>query len=315
MNIKLSFFIILQLLSIYYVTAAPPSNIYSYTVDSTDTNFVMTVVNIATGAVNSTTLPIFQNGMWFDRFLGVDDNDNFLILVENKKGALGVATISPAGELLNAPVYAGPIATSYQWYYTSYQYDSGRDAVYFVVSGLRIFVYDLANSSTDIVQLSGMQDRFHNTPNGCFDGVDSYYVLDITDDNFSKFQLSRYSFADQKQHDTLNVTGIAPNSDTYLFCANKQVYALAYNIIDTTSLSLYLLDTDQASATLSYQVQDTGIQNSLNLWFSDNYFVLPILSSDNHYYLTTVDLNTNQVVSKTEVKGPFTSNPDISGVY
>ncbi|EGG17747.1 hypothetical protein DFA_08746 [Cavenderia fasciculata] len=270
----------------------------------------MTVVDLKTGAIGSTILPIFQTGTSFKRFLGVDDNDNFLILVQSV--GLGVATITPSGKLVTAPVYAGPIFASYTWYYTSYQYDSNRDSVYLVVSGPRLFEYEFNSSSTDTVPLA-MPNQI-NTPNGCFDGVDNYYFMQIADNTYSQFFFSHYSLKDQEQHGVTNVTGIAPDSYTYLFCANKEVYVVAYNIDKTSDMSLYLLDTDDSSATLSYN-QDTGLPNSLNLWFIDNYFVFLSENDNNEYYLTTVDLNTNTVVSKTQVQGTFALRPDASGVY
>ncbi|EGG17746.1 hypothetical protein DFA_08745 [Cavenderia fasciculata] len=290
-------------LSIYNVVSAalPPSNLVMYTIDQqTFTTFNMTVINITSGVVNSTTLPILQNNMWFGRFLGVDNNDNLIILIGNNKGANALATISQSGKLLNDPV--------------------NRNAVYLVVgSGPQLYVYDFANSSTDDIQLTIPDQQSTTSPTGCFDGVDNYYFMQA-DNTFSQFLLSSYSFSDQKQHDTLNVTGIAPNSLTYLFSANKQVYVLGYNLSQTTDMSLYLLDTDQATATLSYSDQNTGLAIGLSsyVWFSDNYFVYLSMSSSsstNQYYLTTVDLNTNQVISHSQVQGTFNTNPNISGVY
>ncbi|EGG19859.1 hypothetical protein DFA_06962 [Cavenderia fasciculata] len=311
MNFKLSpylLFLVAAVCSIYssmVVTATPPSNLYMYSVDRLLILVGLTKINLETGAVNSTTLPMFQDDIWLQRFLGVDANDNFKLLAMNHSGGFGVLTVSPqSGELLNTPSYAGPISTTYEWYDTSYQYDSGRNAVYLIVTGAgapRLLEYNLADSSTNIVQLS--MSELYNIPSGCFDGVDNYYFMNIIDDNFSAFQLSSYSFASQQQSNNVNVTGISPNSDTYLYCANKQVYVLAYNTINPTNLTLYLLDTSQATATPIYSNVDTGLMNSLNLWFIDNYFVLLTLSSDTQeFYLTTVDLNIKQVVSTTLVQ-------------
>ncbi|EGG19860.1 hypothetical protein DFA_06963 [Cavenderia fasciculata] len=158
-------------------------------------------------------------------------------------GSLGIATVSKTGQLVKDPYYVGPIGTTYEWYTTSYQYESGRDSVYLVVSGPQIFVYDFENSKTDDLDLS-MNGRY-NIPSGCFDGHNNYYFMEINDDDYSQFTLSSYSFADEQQSDNVNVTGISANSDTYLYCSNKQVYALAYDTINPTNMSLYLIDTNQ----------------------------------------------------------------------
>ncbi|EGG14042.1 hypothetical protein DFA_11805 [Cavenderia fasciculata] len=318
MNLKLILLFVVAC-SIYYVVSATslgPSNLYLYSVNANN-KIEMTVVNIASGVATKSVLPIkFQHDITLIKFLGVDSNQNFLLLAMNPRDAYGIITISQAGKLVTGPSYVGPILADYEWYATSLQYDSTRNAVYLVTSasntqGPGMFIYDFANSSTSALNLT-MPDV--NPPNGCFDGVNNYYIMDITDKDYSQFELGYYSFADNQQHESLNVTGIPANSDTYLYCANKQVYTVVYNTMAPKEMTLFLMDVQEATATQSFHIPNTGMMNSLQLWFSDNYFVI-LTSSNKELFITTVDLNTNQVVLSTQIKGKINLQPQASGVF
>ncbi|EGG17749.1 hypothetical protein DFA_08748 [Cavenderia fasciculata] len=275
----------------------------------------MTVINIGSGEVNSTNIPIKNKHpqiLGLERFLGVDANDNFLILVDSPTNAYGIITISQSGQILDGPEFVGPIRESIEWIDSSLQYDTARDSVYYVVTGPKLFVYDFAKKSTNVIKID-MEDRF-SIPSGCFDGVGTYYIFENSDYYHKVFEMTSYSVSDNQQSENANVTGISPSSNTYLFCANKQVYTLAFDVNQRSNMTLYLLDTDNFTASISYN-QDIGLPNSLNLWFIDNYFVFLSDNDNNQFHLTTVDLNTNQVVSQSQVQGTFNLYSQASGVF
>ncbi|KYQ90448.1 hypothetical protein DLAC_09071 [Tieghemostelium lacteum] len=303
--------ILLIAISFAVLATCQPENLYIY--DLNDGKIQLTLINIESGEVNKTMLPSIKTREYeLMKFLNVNQNGNFIILVMNDQDAYAYIEITPAGQVVNTTQFIQPFPLSYLFYETSVQFDEARNSMYMVVESYQdvILVWDYNTISNSLVNLTMSLEI---PPNGCFDGLNTYYILDIDSSQYSNFTLYSYSFDTKESSPGLTINGISPSTDTYLLCANNQVYAVGYNAYVATEMSMYLLDTTNGEATLAVNFQNTGLQNSLNYWTKDNYFVM-MTQADHQFYLTMIDLNTNTVVSKSQIQKKFVVSPEASGI-
>ncbi|KYQ90446.1 hypothetical protein DLAC_09068 [Tieghemostelium lacteum] len=285
------------LIAIYFTfVQSQPSNLYLYY--STDPgesyDYTSTIISLSDGTeVNGTLVPgISSQHLELLDFLQVNSNNNFEFLVEIN-GALNIVTTTPGGQFVSKSKYVFQNRLPDTYFPPSRQFDSKRNSYYLISTNGDLYIYNFTNSLESVVNTTNEHGNIYSTPVGCFDGQNKYYILYTQYNSFLYYDFTTYT-----NSVPITLTGdIIQYPGQYLMSTDNQVYVISYG---HTYMYILLVDTQEGTTKLVYSIP-LGLQISTAYWTLNQYFVL-ITQQYGSNYISTLDLNSFSLVSKTEIQ-------------